>query len=81
MEGDRADFTIWDYVPPTAINAHNFLGHYVYGILECRTHSVAMAGRFLVRDGELTMPDLQPRLAYIAEQGKRLAECFGAKQA
>jgi cytosine/adenosine deaminase-related metal-dependent hydrolase len=53
QEKERADFVVWDYIPPTSINKENFWGHFIYGILESRILSVVQNGRFLMKDFQL----------------------------
>ena len=74
--GDRADFIVWDYVPPAPIEKENALGHFIYGILESPVRTVVAAGKFLVRDFVLTISDESGRRARIAEQGLRLRRRF-----
>ncbi len=74
--GDRADFVIWDYVPPAPFSETNFFGHYIYGILENRVHSVIQAGQFLMRAFELTAQDIAAKRSESARQGARLHKRF-----
>lgn len=74
--GDRADFTVWDYVPPAPINEENSIGHMIYGVLESRAHSVLSKGQFLMRNFTLTIPGEAERRAAIAKQGARLRRRF-----
>ncbi len=50
---DRADFIIWDYVPPTPINKDNFWGHYIYGMLERPIQTTVQHGEFLMKDKKI----------------------------
>ncbi len=72
--GSRADFIIWDYVPPTPINQSNFFGHYIYGILERQVHSVIQNGKKLMNNFSLTDIDETQINNYIYEQGERLVK-------
>jgi len=74
--GDRADFILWDYVPPTPLDKGNALGHYIYGVLESPLHTVIAAGKFLMRNFKLTIADESRRRTHIAEQGSRLRKRF-----
>lgn len=74
--GDRADFIVWDYVPPTPVEKANALGHVIYGVLESPVRTVVAAGKFLMRDFKLSIPDEAGRRARIAEQGLRLRRRF-----
>ena len=74
--GDRADFIIWDYVPPTPINKNNFWGHYIYGILERQVTTVIQNGTILLKDGKLKNIDEQIIMEQIYSQGKKLSSNF-----
>lgn len=47
---EKANFIIWDYVPPTPFNKDNFWGHYIYGMLESHISSTVQDGKFLMKD-------------------------------
>jgi cytosine/adenosine deaminase-related metal-dependent hydrolase len=68
---DRADFVIWDYVPPTPFNEDNFWGHFIYGILERSAHSVIQNGNVLMNDFIIIM-DTDLYHNNIVAQGNRL---------
>ncbi len=71
-EKDRADFIIWDYVPPTPLNKENFWGHYIYGMLESRIFSVVQKGKFLLKDYQHMNIDAALIKNEISVQGERL---------
>lgn len=73
--GDRADFVIWDYVPPTPFSKDNFWGHYVYGILDRPVHSVVQNGKVLMNDFNI-IQDFSEQQKFIKEQGKILFNKF-----
>ncbi len=75
-KGDRADFIIWDYVPPTPINSNNFFGHYIYGILERTPKCVVANGEFLLSDGKLNNIDEEKINQEIYLQGEKLFRRF-----
>ncbi len=75
-EGERADFVIWDYVPPTPINKNNFFGHYLYGIAERSPKSVFQGGKPLMIDKILVNIDEEEINKSIFNQGKKLARKF-----
>ncbi len=74
--GDRADFVVWDYVPPTPLTSNNFWGHYIYGILERPAQSLIQKGEFILKDKKiLTMnEDAVNKEIYI--QGEKLSKKF-----
>ncbi len=71
--GDRADFIVWDYVPPTPFTEDNFWGHYIYGILERPVHSLVQEGRFLMKNHQLQVEEENKILLEIYRQGERSA--------
>jgi cytosine/adenosine deaminase-related metal-dependent hydrolase len=71
---DRADFIIWDYIPPTPLSSNNFWGHFIYGILEYQIHSVIQDGRFLMKNKVIRGED-QARIR-IYQQGEKLFNHF-----
>jgi cytosine/adenosine deaminase-related metal-dependent hydrolase len=71
MIGDRADFIIWDYVPPIPFLSENFWGHFIYGILERPVHSVVQNGKVLMNNFRF-IKDYENYKKSISEQGKRL---------
>ena len=75
-EGDRADFVIWDYVPPTPLNSANFFGHYIYGILERAPKYVIQNGEILLKEKNLTNIDEAKANKFIYAQGEKLARKF-----
>lgn len=75
-KNDRAEFIIWDYVPPTPINKNNFWGHYIYGILESQVSSVIQNGEFLMIDKRLNGINKTKIRKDIYTQGKRLFKKF-----
>ncbi len=74
--GDRADFIIWDYAPPTPLHSGNFFGHYIYGALEYPVRSVVQQGEFLMKDFILTSQNEGLAKREIYKQGERLYKLF-----
>jgi len=73
---DRADFTVWDYVPPTPLTKNNFWGHYIYGILERPAQSVVNGGEFILKDKVLQTINEDAVNKEIYIQGKKLTKKF-----
>jgi len=69
---DRADFIIWDYVPPTPLTKENFWGHYIYGMLERAIQSTIQQGKFLMKDKKLIGIDEEKINKEIYKQGDKL---------
>ena len=72
---DRADFVVWDYIPPTPFTAENFWGHYIYGMLDRPIHSVVQDGRVLMNDFRISFDESEMN-QNIIEQGTRLYNKF-----
>ncbi|RMD49946.1 MAG: hypothetical protein D6830_03825 [Ignavibacteria bacterium] len=75
-KGDRADFVIWDYVPPTPVTSSNFFGHYLYGILERQPDSVISKGKFILQNKQLLNINEDENNKFIYEQGEKLFRKF-----
>jgi cytosine/adenosine deaminase-related metal-dependent hydrolase len=76
VTGDRADFVVWDYVPPTPFNADNFFGHFIYGMIERTPKAVVQNGKFLLKDKTLVNVDENEINKNIFKQGKKLKRRF-----
>ena len=74
--GDRADFIVWDYVPPTPLTENNFWGHFIYGMLNRQVQSVFQSGIPLMIDKKLVGIDEQKINLQINKQGTRLFKKF-----
>ncbi len=68
---DKADFIIWDYVPPTPFMEENFWGHFIYGILDRPIHSVIHNGNVLMNSFKISFDDSEYQ-KNITAQGSRL---------
>ncbi|WKZ70215.1 MAG: amidohydrolase family protein [Melioribacteraceae bacterium] len=75
-KNDKADFIIWDYVPPTPFNKNNFWGHYIYGIAESQVSSTVKGGKFLMKDKRLIGINESEVQKEIYKQGERLFKEF-----
>lgn len=79
-EGDRADFNIWDYNPPTPINKDNFFGHYIYGIMERNIETVVQNGEILMNNYKISNINEAEINNEISLQGKRVVEKITQKK-
>ncbi|MBN1155663.1 amidohydrolase family protein [candidate division KSB1 bacterium] len=70
--GDRADFIVWDYVPPNRLTPENVWSHFIYGALECPVRSVLQGGAFLMKEFQLQHIDESAVYQAACEQGGRL---------
>jgi cytosine/adenosine deaminase-related metal-dependent hydrolase len=68
---DKADFIIWDYIPPTPFLEENFWGHFIYGILDRQVHSVIQNGIFLMNHFKINFDEMKYQ-NNIIKQGNRL---------
>ncbi len=68
---DRADFIIWDYIPPTPFLEENFWGHFIYGILDRPVHSVIQNGNILMNNFTINFDEMKYQ-KNIIKQGNRL---------
>jgi cytosine/adenosine deaminase-related metal-dependent hydrolase len=74
---DRADFIIWDYIPPTPFTPENIWGHYVYGMLERPFHTVIQNGKALMNNFRITLDESEMN-KNIVDQGTRLYNKFNS---
>ncbi|MGD8306260.1 MAG: amidohydrolase family protein [Ignavibacteria bacterium] len=70
-ENERADFIIWDYIPPTPVTKENFWGHFIYGAIERSIHSVLNNGTVLLKDYKINV-DEERYNSNTIKQGNRL---------
>ncbi len=75
-KGDKAEFIMWDYLPPAPLNGLNFFSHYIYGIVESRVRGCFRDDKFLMKDFILNDIDELGISAEIAVQGKKLKTLF-----
>jgi cytosine/adenosine deaminase-related metal-dependent hydrolase len=68
---DRADFIVWDYIPPTPFLEENFWGHFIYGILDRPVHSVIQNGNVLMNNFKINFNE-KIYQKNIINQGNRL---------
>jgi putative selenium metabolism protein SsnA len=55
--GAVADIVLLDYVPPTRLGADNFLGHFIFGVVDATVDTTIAGGRVLMRGKQLTTLD------------------------
>jgi putative selenium metabolism protein SsnA len=67
--GAAADLAIVDYVPPTPMTAENFLGHFIFGMVDATVDSTVVAGRILMQDKRIRSLDVER----IAARARELA--------
>lgn len=69
---DKADFIVWDYVPPTPLTSDNFLSHYIYGVVERNVEASFCDGRFLMNNFTINIPQDKKIERLINENGYKL---------
>lgn len=70
--GNRADFIVWDYVPPNILTSANFWSHFIYGALESPVYSVVHNGTFLMKQFQIQHLDESAIHQNVREQGQKL---------
>jgi putative selenium metabolism protein SsnA len=56
-KGAAADLAILDYIPPTRLGADNFLGHFIFGMVDATVDTTIVAGRVLMQNKRLLSLD------------------------
>jgi len=67
--GAAADLAILDYAPPTPMTADNFLGHFIFGMVDATVDTTVVAGKVLMQDKQIRSLDMQR----IAAESRALA--------
>lgn len=65
-----ADIAILDYIPPTNMNKNNFLGHFIFGMVDCTVDTTIVAGKVLMKNKKILFLDEKE----IATKSRELAE-------
>ncbi|HRY29139.1 MAG TPA: putative aminohydrolase SsnA [Elusimicrobiota bacterium] len=68
-KGAAADFAILDYIPPTDMSANNFLGHFIFGMVDAVVDTTIVAGKILMENKKVLALDEEK----IAAQSRKLA--------
>ncbi len=56
-EGGPADLAIIDYWPPTPLNEANFLGHFIFGLVDATVDTTVCRGKILMRNKKILSLD------------------------
>ena len=72
-KGAAADLIRLEYCPPTPFTDETFYGHLLFGLANVRVRDTMAAGRFLMKNGRLT---IGLREEAVAEASRRLARKF-----
>lgn len=68
-KGAAADFAILDYIPPTTLEADNFLGHFTFGMVDAVVDTTIVAGKILMQNKQILSLDEEE----IAARSRKLA--------
>lgn len=69
QEGGPADLAVLDYLPPTPLDAGNFLGHFIFGLPDAVVDTTVCAGKILMRNKKILTLDEEK----IAARSRELA--------
>lgn len=58
-QGADADLAILDYAPPTPLEAENFLGHLIFGMVDATVDTTIAAGKVLMQDKQIRALDVE----------------------
>ena len=56
-DGHPADLAILDYYPPTPLNEDNFLGHFIFGLVDAVVDTTVCRGKILMQGKKITSMD------------------------
>jgi putative selenium metabolism protein SsnA len=66
-KGAAADIAILDYIPPTPLKAENFLGHFIFGMVDATVDSTIVGGKILMQDKRICILD-EERIAAMSRE-------------
>ena len=70
--GAAADMAILDYIPPTELNTGNFLGHFIFGMVDATVDTTIAAGKVLMEGKKITVLDEEAIAARSRELAARM---------
>jgi putative selenium metabolism protein SsnA len=68
-KGAAADFAILDYIPPTTLGTDNFLGHFIFGMVDATVDTTIVGGKILMQNKKVLSLDEEK----IAARSRELA--------
>lgn len=71
-EGRPADLAILDYQPPTPLNAGNFLGHLIFGLVDAVVDTTVCRGKILMKNKKILVMDEERIAARSRELAPRM---------
>lgn len=72
--GAAADLVLLDYIPPTRLAAENFLGHFIFGMVDATVDTTIAGGRILMQGKRLLALDEEKIAARCRELAARMWE-------
>ena len=73
-EGAAADVIVTDYIPPTPMDENNINSHILFGMSGRSVITTICNGKILMKDRILQNLDEEAELAFVREEGKKLAD-------
>ncbi len=75
--GGPADLAILDYHPPTPLNADNFLGHLIFGMVDATVDTTVARGKILMKNKQILTLDEESLAAQSRELAPKMWERLG----
>lgn len=73
-KGAAADLAVLDYIPPTNMHSDNFLGHFIFGMVDAVVDSTIVAGKVLMQNKQITSLDEEKICAVSRELAAKMWE-------
>ncbi len=70
--GAAADLAILDYIPPTDLNAGNFLGHFIFGMVDAVVDTTIAGGKVLMQGKQILSLDEEEIAARCRELARQM---------
>ncbi|MFH1351984.1 MAG: putative aminohydrolase SsnA [bacterium] len=80
-KADTADIAIMDYLPPTPLNSGNFLGHLIFGLVNCQVDTTIANGRILMKNKKILAFDEKKLSDAIAKRAPEFWKKYGEEAA
>jgi cytosine/adenosine deaminase-related metal-dependent hydrolase len=70
--GAAADFAMLDYLPPTRLTAQNFLGHFIFGMVDATVDTTIVGGKVLMQNKRILGLDEETIAAGCRERAAKM---------
>ena len=70
--GAAADLALLDYIPPTDLTADNFLGHFIFGMVDAVVDTTIVAGKVLMEGKQIKALDEEKIAARCRELARKM---------